>query len=136
MTYNGSYLPLSECIDRRLYRIHSRNLTVGVFRADVMGFVGIRTKFGNEYLFTEFHWDTGEPFGTVKPIEDTGESVPDGMKTEDDLGTICSKCGKPAMHDKTSMKWGHADTSPRCDGSGGRSIPNDALFAWLEGKSK
>ncbi len=42
---------------------------MGVYREDKQGFVGIRVKFGIEFLFVEYHWDTGEPFGTVKPIE-------------------------------------------------------------------
>jgi hypothetical protein len=139
--YNGTYIPLTDCVDRRLYRIQSRNLTVGVYRADVRGFVGIRTKFGSRYLFTEYHWDTGEPFGTVKPVEDAGESVPDGMRTEDDLGTACSACGRPAAFDHEAMKagmkgWNHADKSPRCEGMGGQAVPNDALFAWIEERSK
>jgi hypothetical protein len=61
------YIPLEECKDGYLYRISSRNLAFGVYRAEAKGFVGIREKFGNEYLFTEFHYDTGAPFGTVFP---------------------------------------------------------------------
>ena len=61
------YIPLSMCADGWLYEIKSRNLTLGVFRKDKKGFIGIREKFGHEYLFVEDHWDTGAPFGTVKP---------------------------------------------------------------------
>lgn len=137
MSHNGPYIPLPACVDRRLYRIHSRNLVIGVYRADVHGFVGIRTKFGSRYLFTEYHWDTGEPFGTVKPIEDAGESTPVEMSTEDDLGTVCSVCGSPASFDREAMKrgekgWQHADNSPRCDNMNGRVVNNDALFLWLD----
>jgi len=63
------YLPLSDCKDGWLYRIRSRNLIKGVFREDRKGFVGIREKFGRQYLFVEDHWDTGVPHGTVKPLE-------------------------------------------------------------------
>jgi hypothetical protein len=62
------YIPLEECKDGYLYKISSRNLTYGVYRAEVKGFIGIREKFFNEYLFTEFHYNTGAPFGTVFPI--------------------------------------------------------------------
>jgi len=65
----SKYIPLEECKDGFLYKISSRNLTFGVYRAEVKGFVGIREKFGNEFLFTEFHYDTGAPFGTVFPKE-------------------------------------------------------------------
>lgn len=61
------YIPIDQCVDRGVYRIHSRNLSVGVYRADVKGFIGIRLKCGDRYLFTEYHYDTGAPFGTVFP---------------------------------------------------------------------
>jgi predicted RNase H-like HicB family nuclease len=62
-------IPLSECKHGYLYRISSRNLAFGVFDSTKQGFVGIREKFGHRYLFTEFHYDTGAPFGTVRPKE-------------------------------------------------------------------
>ena len=42
---------------------------MGVYREDRKGFVGIREKFGQQFLFMEYHWDNGEPLGTVKPLE-------------------------------------------------------------------
>ena len=63
-------IPLKKCEIGVLYKIHSRNLQYGIFNGKD-GFIGIRTKFGQKYLFTEFHWDTGPPYGTVKPIEKT-----------------------------------------------------------------
>ncbi|MEK7251441.1 MAG: hypothetical protein AAB209_13575 [Bacteroidota bacterium] len=67
-TSEMTYIPLSDCKHGWLYEIRSRNLTLGVFRSDQKGFVGIREKLGHVYLFVEFHWDTGAPFGTVKPL--------------------------------------------------------------------
>ena len=75
------YIPLAECKHKHLYRIHARNLTLGVFDGKT-GFTGIRTKFGARYLDTEHHWDEGPPFGTVKPIEDLG-AIPDDMTLEE-----------------------------------------------------
>lgn len=66
-----TYLPLKDCIPGRVYRIKARNFTLGVFDGRE-GFIGIREKFGHRYLFTEDHWDTGAPHGTVQPIEDIG----------------------------------------------------------------
>jgi hypothetical protein len=77
----SDYLPLEECKDGYLYRIKSRNLISGIYRAKTNGFVGVREKFGHEYLFEEYHWDTGAPFGTVKPIEEI-EKAPDWDLTE------------------------------------------------------
>lgn len=63
------YIPLRQCVHRSVYRIYSRNLSVGVFNRYLSGFEGIRTKYGERFLFIENHWDTGAPFGTVKPIK-------------------------------------------------------------------
>ena len=63
------YIPIGECKHGYLYRIACRNLIIGVYNEPQGGFVGIRTKFGSRFLFTEYHWDTGEPFGTVQPVE-------------------------------------------------------------------
>lgn len=66
------YIKLEDCKPGHVYRISSRNLSFGVFNPADNGFIGIRNKFGHTYLFTEYHWDTGEPFGTVCPIEEVG----------------------------------------------------------------
>lgn len=63
---------MDECVDRGVYRIRSRNLGVGVYRAEAQGFIGIRLKFTDRYLFTEYHYDTGAPYGTVRPKEKIG----------------------------------------------------------------
>ncbi len=78
-------IPLTNCKNRHLYKISSRNLIFGVFNSENNGFVGIREKFGDEYLFTEYHWDTGAPFGTVKPTEDLGE-VPENLIASESIG--------------------------------------------------
>jgi hypothetical protein len=64
------YIPIKDCKDGYLYRINSRNLSLGVYRAETKDFLGIRTKFGDRYLFAEDHYDLGEPHGTVKPKEE------------------------------------------------------------------
>lgn len=68
------YIPLTECKKGFLYKLHSRNLDLGVFNGKT-GFIGIRQKFGHNFLFTEFHYDTGAPYGTVKPLEEL-EALP------------------------------------------------------------
>jgi len=91
MSKKLNYIPLEECRDRQLYYIRSRNLSFGVFVKEQKGFVGIRTKFGHRYLFTEYHWDTGAPFGTVHPkqlleecpIEDLAEGHVEGEDQAD-----------------------------------------------------
>ena len=72
------FIPLATCKHGWLYRIHSRNLDFVVFNQGTNGFIGIREKFGDRYLFTEFHYDAGAPYGTVKPLQEL-EKVPDGI---------------------------------------------------------
>lgn len=80
-----SYIPLTECIHGKLYRIRSRNLTLGVFNSETNGFIGIREKFDDRYLFTEYHWDLGASFcGTVKPKELLEECPIENLHREND----------------------------------------------------
>lgn len=84
-------IPKSECKHGYLYRIHSRNLILGVFNELTGGFIGLRSKFGDIYAFEEFHWDNGPPYGTVKPIEEL-EKLPEGIEVEESLGSFCGNC--------------------------------------------
>ena len=66
------WIPMSECRHGYLYRICARNGVIGVYDAENKWFALSRHKFNLNYIDYEEHWDTGEPFGTVKPIEDLG----------------------------------------------------------------
>ena len=143
------YLSKEACKDRQLYRIRSRNLDLGVYRAESGGFLGIRTKFGRRYVFEEYHWDNGEPYGTVKPIADLGETLPDAIPNEESLGTFCDRCDKKVAYVRwpeggereitlqsggkmmVAGQWQHMEptdcTDPRSYGKG-----NVELFRWLE----
>lgn len=59
-----------------LYQIRSRNLPYGVYDGRG-GFIGIREKFASLFLFTEYDWDNGPPFGTVTVQEDLGPTPED-----------------------------------------------------------
>jgi len=86
--YNSdNYIPLKNCHHGFLYKIHSRNLSYGVFNIKDSGFIGIRTKFGNVFLFTEYHWDTGAPDGTVKPLKEVCK-VPDNIIIDERLSHV------------------------------------------------
>jgi len=89
-------IPRAECKDRFLYRIHSRNLVFGVFRAATGGFIGLRTKFGSVYAFEEYHWEN-ESFATVRP-EELLEELPANIKLDTSLGTVCETCGKACAY--------------------------------------
>lgn len=62
------YIELDECIHGHLYKLHCRNLSIGIFNYKNSCFVGIRRKFIDEFLDIEYHYDTGAPYGTAKPI--------------------------------------------------------------------
>lgn len=78
------HIPKDKCKDRKLYRINSRNLTLGVYRSETGGFIGLRTKFDCVYTFEEYHWDNGPPYGTVKPILGYADSPPPDIVVDDD----------------------------------------------------
>lgn len=133
-------IPLAQCEHGRLYRIHSRNLSLGVFNNQTNGFVGIREKLGNLYLFTEYHWDTGEPHGTASPKEALEVCPVDDLREV--IGTICQTCRKPLHHVQAENiegssqdhveRWFHNDdNSPRCKDAWPMAVDNMALFNWL-----
>jgi hypothetical protein len=93
------YLSLAECVKGHVYKIRSRNLRIGVFNGTT-GFIGIRTKWGSRYLFTEYHWDTGPPYGTVHPLEDMGVVVPEGIELREQTDTFDVKSGRPVGFDR------------------------------------
>jgi hypothetical protein len=68
----AAYIPLTQCVKGKIYRLNSRNLEIGVYDGKE-GFIGIREKFGRFYLFTEYHHDQGPSVGTVYPLEVIGE---------------------------------------------------------------
>lgn len=80
--------------DRRVYRIRSRNLLVGAWRAEVKGFIGIREKFGSEYLFTEYHHDADPHVGTVSAMEPLDVVVPEEIELVEGF-SVCKTCNQP-----------------------------------------
>ena len=90
------YIKLDSCKHGYTYRISSRNLSFGVYNEEKQGFVGIRTKFGDRYLFTEYHYDTGAPFGTVCPKEELEKCpIEDLEETHKDTENKYYKTNKP-----------------------------------------
>lgn len=91
------YIPVTECVKRKVYRIDSRNLLYGVYDGN-FGFIGIRSKFGVRYLFTEYHHDQGPPFGTVRPLEDLNIVLPDEIVLSEGLGSVDRNTGKDIFY--------------------------------------
>jgi hypothetical protein len=101
-------ISLADCQRGGIYRIKSRNLPIGVFNG-VDGFIGIREKFWDYFLFTEYHHDTGPPFGTVTPLELIDE-IPFRVHLQEYYPSACSECHLPVEflpEDEIRGKWVH-----------------------------
>lgn len=131
-------IPLAECVEGRVYRLHSRNLDLGVFVSADRGFIGIREKFGSRYLFTEYHHDTGPPYGTATPLEDIGE-VPENINLVERHGSIDQVTKRPVAFDKPirggGRGWYFVDTDEASEDIRPISVHNDKLFGFLESLS-
>ena len=64
-------VPRKDVVIGRAYVIHARNGGVGVAVEEdgSLGYVLHREKWGDHFLFTEFDWDNGPPFGTAIPLK-------------------------------------------------------------------
>ena len=141
-------IPKSECKDRRLYRLKSRNLALGVWCAKSGGFIGLRTKFDSTYPTTEYHWEQGAPHGTAQPQEELPDDLPANVPLTERLdGSLCSECGAPATYlrwpeggerevsldgekRKVPGVWQHLDGT-RCECMYGYVRTNKELETWL-----
>lgn len=134
--YRENYIKIPDCKDRYLYRLASRNLVLGVYNESTKGFVGIRKKFGYEYLFTEYHYDA-PAYATAQPIEELFK-IPDELVVNDELGTCDRVTGRMVAFDKPTKDdgrgWYFVDTGEQLDLN--VSCPcgktNTALFEYLK----
>jgi hypothetical protein len=145
MYENLGKIPIGQCIKGRVYKINCRNLSCGVYNGDG-GFIGIREKFGDEFLFTEYHWDQGPPFGTVSGQEDTGIDLPPDVEVRESLGTYDTLSGRPLVWDNAAINphypdggrgwWKFADSNETAIKCRACSRSNVALFKFLSGLEK
>ena len=135
MNIKVEYIPLDQCKDRFLYKINSRNLSYGVYSEETKEFVGIRNKFGEDYLFTEYHYDTGPPFGTVFPKKELIK-IPDDLSLKVQIGTIDEKSKRTVKFDKPIFQggkgWFYEDTGESDKNISPVAIENDKLFEFLK----
>lgn len=83
-----TYLTPDQCKEGFLYSVDGRNCTFAIYKKTeainesklmqqfIDSFLYVRFKFGRQYIDREYHWDNGNPFGTVKPLKEI-EKVPD-----------------------------------------------------------
>jgi hypothetical protein len=128
------FLNRGQLVKGGVYAIRSRNLSVGVYDGDD-GFVGIRKKFNERYLFTEYLARNcgGTQLGldTVYPKE-LLDTLPEGLEIKERDGLWCDTCGQRGYSDKTKS-WPESDS---CDGGCGkpdlRWKSNQPLFDFLD----
>lgn len=112
-----TYLTKEECKHRHVYLINSRNLRLGVYNEANGGFYGIRTKFTDKFIFCEYHWDNGPPYGTVRPQQLLPAGLSKTVEVRELLPqTFCIHCSQPLKdeHDKV-YKHEHLNGVP-CQG--------------------
>jgi len=127
------HIPFSSCVRGHIYILNSRNLRFGAFNG-VDGFVGIRTKWGQRYLDTEYHWDQGPPWGTAMPIRDTGDVVPEGMEVASRLKGTLDETTNRLIYFDTEHKpnvWKYQDTNEILKAPRPVSRNNTDLFKFL-----
>lgn len=106
------WLPMSELREGALYIIDARNAHLGVWQESESGFQIARPLFEprpegrrmkwyhrGHYPFVEYHWDTGEPLGTVRPLVFV-ENVPETVG--DDLLAYLIRAEERIAHDVAS----------------------------------
>jgi hypothetical protein len=126
--------PKDQHIKGRVYRIHCRNLSYGVYDGN-SGFIGIRLKFYDRFLFTEYHYDA-EAYGTVRESKDTGIDVPEYISLRTSLGSVDQKTQRPVDFDKPiadgGRGWYFLDTNEASEDIRPAAVSNRRLFKFLD----
>jgi len=74
MAESKDYLKMDSLKDGYSYKIYARNAYAGIYIEKRKGFLISRYKgTPNPYLCCEYHWDSDDIFGTVKPLEEIEE---------------------------------------------------------------
>ena len=85
----SKFIARADLVDRQPYRLTARNLSIGVWDAEVGCFIGIRRKFGSEYLDTEhLYEDLPDNHGTAAALEAVGEVVPPTTAMDTWIGRV------------------------------------------------
>lgn len=137
-------ISLIECKPRFLYLLKSRNLATGVFDPESTwpgnvqngGFIGIRTKFGNRFLDTEYHYELGPPFGTAHALKEL-EEMPKHIILKERSGIVFDqKTERAVAFDKPVSEggngWYFADTMEPSTEIVTTTVPNKKLFEYLD----
>ena len=111
-------VPPDEVVLGRAYVIHARNGGVGIAVRDDDGRLGYRlrrVKFDRIYLFVEWDWDEGEPYGTAIPLALVEELPPE----DDDALLDWLKARQEENQERVDAAW--------------RVVLGDAVFDSISG---
>lgn len=127
-------IPLEDCVDRRVYILKARNISIGVYDQRNECFWGLRNKMGSVFVDIENHFDS--PGGTAKPLDVIeGLVVPDCIELEFDLGAYDSVTKRPVEFDSPVSRggngWCFSDTKEPSLDIRPVSRKNEALFNYL-----
>lgn len=70
----AAFIPMDDMKPYYLYRVNCRNSRYGIWLPAQEGCMGRRQKWYDWFLFTEYHYDTGPPFGTLRPLTELEKS--------------------------------------------------------------
>ncbi len=145
------HIPREEMKPRRLYLLQSRNLEFGIWNGKEGkfkgGFIGIRYKFGQARLDTEYHFEDGAPYGTARPVVDTGLDLPEGIDLKESRPTVDWETGRQLVFDEKTRRtvniegkpprtlpgaWRFKDTGEVAEDVRAVSFENEELFGWLK----
>lgn len=129
MTTQNAPVDVAELVARNVYRLRSRNLAYGVYDGDG-GFIGIREKFGDHYLDTEYLGATAVALECVGRIDEP-------IQLCERLGSVCQTCrgGIEFVEwaDKNVAGRGHwVCAEATCSDPQPRAVANRELYAALE----
>jgi hypothetical protein len=126
------FIPVDKLKHRAVYALRSRNLLVGVWDENSKGFIGVREKMGDIYLFTEYHYDLG---GTANAIEELPLNLPEDVELRENFDPTCREHLQYVVFTTPIAKggegWIHVNTKERCDGVKASAM-NHRLFDLLE----
>lgn len=127
--------PVDQHIKGRVYKIHSRNLSYGVWDGKG-GFIGIRQKWHDRFLFTEYHYDVSQRYGTVRESKDIGIDVPEYISLKTSLGSVDQATQRPVAFDRPiadgGRGWYFTDTDEASKDIRPCMVSNRRLFKFLD----
>jgi hypothetical protein len=135
MRRNPNLPKMEELIKGRIYKLECRNLLCGVWNG-VNAFIGIRHKWGDEFLDTEYHWDFDDHYGTVENAEDTNHDIPKDFVLDTDLGIKDNITGEwiERKWDENNkfVGWYYIEDNEIATNVRPVGIPNKELFNYLK----